>query len=146
MLRKPIITSALFAAERFGSVNGRKTFRTRVGSLLGFCTFAFVAASVTLMVPETVQADSDGGNALWLSAGQNLNNTRFQSAEHKIGVDNVSTLAVKWQFTTRGGDVSATPAVDENNVYFPDWGGYLYAVNRKTGAPSGRPRSSGRPE
>jgi polyvinyl alcohol dehydrogenase (cytochrome) len=138
MLRKPIITSALFAAERFGSVNGRKTFkeqRTRVGSLLGFCTFAFVAASVTLMVPETVQADSDGGNALWLSAGQNLNNTRFQSAEHKIGVDNVSTLAVKWQFTTRGGDVSATPAVDENNVYFPDWGGYLYAVNRKTGAP-----------
>jgi hypothetical protein len=126
MLGKPMITSALFAGERFGSVNGRKTFkeqRTRVGSLLGFCTFAFVAASVTLMVPETVQADSDGGNALWPSAGQNLNNTRFQSAEHKIGVDSVSTLAVKWQFTTRGGDVSATPAVDENNVYVPDWGG-----------------------
>ena len=31
--------------------------------------------------------------------------------------------------------MSATPAVDENNVYFPDWGGNLYAVNRKTGAP-----------
>jgi len=99
MLRKPIITSALFA------------------------TFAFVAASVALMMPQTVQADSDGRNALWPSAGQNLNNTRFQSAEHKIGVDNVSSLAMKWQFTTMGGDVSATPAVDENNVYFPDWGG-----------------------
>jgi polyvinyl alcohol dehydrogenase (cytochrome) len=110
MLRKPIITSALFA------------------------TFAFVAASVALMMPQTVQADSDGRNALWPSAGQNLNNTRFQSAEHKIGVDNVSSLAMKWQFTTMGGDVSATPAVDENNVYFPDWGGYLYAVDRKTGA------------
>ncbi len=65
MLRKPIIRSALFA------------------------TFAFVAASAALMMSQTVQADLDGGNALWPSAGQNLNNTRFQSAEHEIGVDNV---------------------------------------------------------
>jgi hypothetical protein len=125
MLRKPIITSALFTSKRFGSVNGRKTFkerRARVGSLLGFCAFAIVAASMVLMMSQTVQADSDGRNALWRSTGQNLNNTRFQSAEHEIGVDNVWSLAVKWQFTTTGGDVSATPAVDEDNVYFPDWG------------------------
>jgi hypothetical protein len=126
MLRKLITTSALFASKRFGPVNGRKTLReqrTRIGLLIGFCTLAFVAASAALMMPQTVQAGSDGGNALWPSAGQNLNNTRFQSAEHRIGVDNVSNLVVKWQFTTTGGDVSATPAVDENNVYFPDWGG-----------------------
>jgi glucose dehydrogenase len=124
MLRKPIITPALFTSKRFGSLSGRKMFkeqRTRVGSLLGFCAFAFVAASVALLMSQTVQADPDGHNALWPSAGQNLDNTRFQSAEHEIGVDNVSSLAMKWQFTTMG-DVSATPAVDENNVYFPDWG------------------------
>ncbi|WP_246069660.1 PQQ-binding-like beta-propeller repeat protein [Humibacillus xanthopallidus] len=33
-----------------------------------------------------------------------------------------------------GGDVSATPAVDGQRVYVPDWAGNLYAVNRSTGA------------
>jgi polyvinyl alcohol dehydrogenase (cytochrome) len=36
-------------------------------------------------------------------------------------------------FTT-GGDVSATPTVAGDAIYFPDWAGNLYAVNRKTGA------------
>ncbi|HEX8781586.1 MAG TPA: PQQ-binding-like beta-propeller repeat protein, partial [Nocardioides sp.] len=31
------------------------------------------------------------------------------------------------------GDVSATPAVDGSKVYFPDWKGTLYAVDRRTG-------------
>jgi outer membrane protein assembly factor BamB len=35
-------------------------------------------------------------------------------------------------FTTTG-DVSATPAVDDTTVYFPDWGGNLYAVDKLTG-------------
>ena len=39
----------------------------------------------------------------------------------------------KWEFTT-GGDVSATPAVDGDTVYFPDWAGNLYAVDKATGA------------
>lgn len=45
---------------------------------------------------------------------------------------NVYSLAAKWVFTT-GGDVSATPAVDNDTVYFPDWAGNLYAVDRLTG-------------
>ncbi len=32
-----------------------------------------------------------------------------------------------------GGDVSATPTVAGNAVYFPDWGGNLFAVNKETG-------------
>jgi hypothetical protein len=125
MLPEPVITPAILASRRFGSSNKCKTSRkqrTRVGWLLGLCTFAFVTASAALMMPQTVLADPDGGNALWPSAGQNIDNTRFQSAEHKISVDNVSSLVVKWQFTTTGGNVSATPSVDENNVYFADWG------------------------
>src|SRR5215211_2739501 len=44
----------------------------------------------------------------------------------------VDGLSVKWKFTTAG-DVSATPAVDGDTVYFPDWGGQLYAVDKRTG-------------
>ena len=39
---------------------------------------------------------------------------------------------MKWELTT-GGDVSATPAVDGDAVYVPDWAGNLYAVDRATG-------------
>jgi polyvinyl alcohol dehydrogenase (cytochrome) len=64
--------------------------------------------------------------------GQNLANTRYNAAESTINPSNASTLATKWTFTTHG-DVSATPAVSGNVAYFPDWGGYLNAVNTKTG-------------
>jgi len=81
-------------------------------------------------------AAATGGTALadsnWTSAGGDIQNTRHQNAESKIGVATVGGLTVKWAFTT-GGDVSATPAVDGTKVYFPDWAGNLYAVDRKTG-------------
>src|SRR5438270_4464696 len=68
----------------------------------------------------------------WRIAGQNLNNTWSQPAEHSIGPANVQNLKTKWVFTT-GGDVSATPTVDGDAVYFPDWGGNLFAVKKNTG-------------
>jgi len=69
----------------------------------------------------------------WNSAGGNRQNTRYQQAEHNISVSNVDSLVAKWVFTT-GGDVSATPAVDADTVYFPDWAGNLFAVDKFTGA------------
>src|SRR6188768_476672 len=69
---------------------------------------------------------------LWLTAGQNLSNTRYNKMETTITPENVSTLKMKWAFET-GGDVSATPAVDEGFVYFPDWKGNLYKVDATTG-------------
>lgn len=77
-------------------------------------------------------AQAQGGGSLWTSAGQNITNTRNQSAESKISVDSVGRLGVKWVFAA-GGDVSATPAVDGSKVYVPDWAGNLYAVDRRTG-------------
>src|SRR6266566_1562906 len=71
-------------------------------------------------------------NTVWPSAGQNLDNTRFNADEETISAANVSRLAVKWMFQTAG-DVSATPAVDKKHVYFPDWGGKLYSLDRETG-------------
>lgn len=78
-----------------------------------------------------VAAAAPGGSQ-WTSAGQNLQNTRSNGNEHKIGVGNVAKLKENWEFTTQA-DVSATPVVDATNVYFPDWAGNLYAVSRKTG-------------
>jgi len=98
---------------------------------VGKAAFALVPVLVAgVLATGSVSATSSGG--LWPSAGQNLDNTRFNGAESKIGVNNVADLAPRWVFTT-GGDVSATPAVDGENVYFPDWAGNLYAVNRRTG-------------
>ena len=64
--------------------------------------------------------------------GRNLQNSRSQSVT-TISPQNVGTLKQKWVFTTRR-DVSATPAVYDGTVYFPDFGGYFYAVNASTGA------------
>jgi len=77
-------------------------------------------------------AHADSNDDAWPSAGQNLANTRHQNQSGGISVQTVGRLAVKWQFTTSG-DVSATPAVDATRVYVPDWGGNLYAVDRKSG-------------
>src|SRR6201987_5277785 len=68
----------------------------------------------------------------WRIAGQNLDNTWSQPAEHTISPANVNGLTPKWVFTT-GGDVSATPTVDGDAVYFPDWGGSLFAVKKDSG-------------
>ena len=73
---------------------------------------------------------SAGGQ--WPVSGQNLNDWRSQPAEHTISPTNVGMLAPKWVFTT-GGDVSATPTVAGEAVYFPDWAGNIYAVNKNTG-------------
>jgi len=78
-------------------------------------------------------ADQDsGGPGQWPVAGQDLSNSWNQPAEHLINSSNVSTLSPAWTFTT-GGSVSATPTVAGNAVYFPDWAGNLYAVEKDTG-------------
>lgn len=63
----------------------------------------------------------------WPVAGQNISNTRDQAAETAISPSNVSQLAPVWSFTTDG-DISATPTVADGDVYFPDWGGELWAL------------------
>jgi polyvinyl alcohol dehydrogenase (cytochrome) len=74
--------------------------------------------------------DSQSGQ--WRMAGQDLGNTWSQPAEHLIDPNNVRGLRPKWVFTT-GGDVSATPTVDGDAVYFPDWAGNLFAVQKDSG-------------
>ena len=68
----------------------------------------------------------------WRNAGQDINNSRYANLESIIGVGNAAQLAPKWTFTA-GGNVSATPTMANNAVYFPDWAGNLYGVNSANG-------------
>lgn len=79
--------------------------------------------------PAVLAADA---SSLWPSAGQNLRNTRAQGAETQIKPLNAGSLVKAWEVDTAG-DVSATPAVDGRNLYFPDAGGSLWALDRATG-------------
>ena len=89
--------------------------------------------TVSIGVLLLVSALTAQGQAQWPIAGQNLDNSRSQPAEHLITRANVHTLSAKWVFKTTN-DVSATPTVFNDAVYFPDSGGNLYAVNKKTGS------------
>ncbi len=73
-----------------------------------------------------------GGQDQWAVMGQGLDNSRNQASEHNLSTSNVNQLSTKWTFTTSG-DVSATPTLDDHNIYFPDWGGNLYALDRDKG-------------
>jgi len=97
--------------------------------VLACCVLAVAAGPAGLVARPALAADS----GLWLMAGQNLSNTRNQAAEAAIGPANVGQLASKWVFTT-GGDISATPTVDADSVYVPDWGGNLFRIDAATGA------------
>jgi polyvinyl alcohol dehydrogenase (cytochrome) len=100
---------------------------TRSRTFVASVAMAFVGM---LLLPGAASASQGSG---WTSAGGNLENTRYQQSEHTLGVDNVENLVAKWVLSTVG-DVSATPAVDGDTVYVPDWAGRLYAVDKETGA------------
>jgi len=90
------------------------------------------AALGSLLVGGAAALAAPGGNS-WNSAGGDRQNTRHAASESKISPSTVASLTKKWVLTTAG-DVSATPAVDGQRVYVPDWAGNLYAVDRATGA------------
>src|SRR5467141_978927 len=94
---------------------------------------AALTAVLLLISALSGQGQSDESRSgQWRIAGQNLSNSWSQPAEHSISPANVNGLSPKWVFTT-GGDVSATPTVDGDAVYFPDWGRNLFAVKKDSG-------------
>jgi polyvinyl alcohol dehydrogenase (cytochrome) len=71
--------------------------------------------------------------ATWPTAGHDLKNSRSQPNENKISNKTVGGLSLKWSLDTSG-DVTANPAVEGDYLYFPDSAGFLYKVNKNTGA------------
>lgn len=68
----------------------------------------------------------------WLNHGGDLYNRRYATKELKISTETVSSLSLKWQFYA-GADVSVTPAIFYDTLYFPSWNGLIYAVNASNG-------------
>jgi polyvinyl alcohol dehydrogenase (cytochrome) len=91
-----------------------------------FVGFAMVAFD------SGIAGQTSPGPGRWPIAGRDLDNSRSQPFERQIDTDNVHQLVPKWEFTT-GSDVSATPTVAGNAVYFPDWAGNLFAVRADNG-------------
>src|SRR5215471_17310444 len=86
-------------------------------------------------VPEflkTLPNHERGRSDSWTLAGGNLENTHSSFSEQHLGPHNVSGMTPKWIFTTEG-DVSATPTVEGDGLYVPDWGGNLFKINARTG-------------
>lgn len=69
----------------------------------------------------------------WLNHGGDLYNRRYANREKKISPKTVSNLHLKWKFYT-GDDVSVTPAIFNDTIYFPSWNGYIYAVKAADGS------------
>ena len=91
---------------------------------LGLSTLVLGLVLTTLAVAPLTAQD-------WPMFGQDLTNNATAS-QTSITTGNVGRLAPKWVFTT-GGDVSARAAVVDGVVYFPDWGGNLWAVDANSG-------------
>lgn len=92
-----------------------------------------VFAILMVAAATATSSGQKASNTSWLSAGCDLHNTRHQAGERILAPSNVHRLHPKWVFETAG-NVSATPAVDEDAVYVPDWGGMLHRIDRATGA------------
>ena len=69
---------------------------------------------------------------LWPSHGYNAFNHRA-THESAIRPGNAAQLALKWDFPM-GFAVSATPTVTADTVYAGSWNGFVYALDRETGA------------
>lgn len=96
-----------------------------------FTLLAVITLAATL---GTAPVNASAPRPQWPTGGHDLSNSRSASQERTITKDNANRLKAKWTYATHG-DVSATPAVVDGAVYFPDWGGYLHKVDARTGRP-----------
>jgi polyvinyl alcohol dehydrogenase (cytochrome) len=98
---------------------------------LGVAVLLYVGLA-TATFDNRIGDQTSNGPGDWRIAGRDPDNSRNQPLERQISAANVNQLITRWVFTT-GSDVSATPTVMGNSVYFPDWAGNLYAVRADNG-------------
>lgn len=108
--------------------------RRLVGWLMRWRISAVSIGAVAVVMTGSAAAVAAPSPASWPSAAQSILGNRSQPLETTLNTTNVSQLKPKWVFTMNGtAGESATPTVADGVVYFPDWNGYLYAVNAQTG-------------
>jgi len=94
-----------------------------------------IRGEVIAVIAGTVFAAGVALAADWPQYGGDIKNSRNQASETAISPANVGDLVVKWTFATNGSDISATPSVKDGFLYFGDWAGQVYKVNKETGMP-----------
>ena len=99
----------------------------RLRFLRGVGVLAAMAAFVAPCAPAAYASGS------WPMASHSILGDRAAPLDLAINPLTVGNLKPKWVFADHG-DVSATPTVFDGDVYFPDFGGYLNAVNANNGA------------
>src|SRR5579859_2724769 len=90
-----------------------------------------LGATISAVAPAPSEARL-ASDDVWLVAGGDLADTHGTPLERRIHPGNAGSLAPKWIFTTTN-DVSATPTVERDALYVPDWGGMLYRLDARTG-------------
>ncbi|XP_061367097.1 uncharacterized protein LOC133310218 [Gastrolobium bilobum] len=83
--------------------------------------------------PEEPKPQSTKMIQNWLNHGGDIYNRRYASKEHKISLETVSNLSLKWKFYA-GKDITATPAIFDGTLYFPSWNGDIFAVRACDGS------------
>ena len=102
-------------------------------AFVGVATAALaVAITGVIAQPGSAAAALRPESGQWSMAGQNIDDTHFQAAEHHISPASVSKLAPRWTLTAAGA-ISTTPTVDDGTLYVPDYGGKLWAVAAGSG-------------
>jgi hypothetical protein len=111
-------------------------FAARARLWLGAFTVAF-AAIVVVSCGGSKSGSGRGqgdpsADANWRLFGHDYHNTRANTAETTIGVDNVDQLELLWEHVTV--QSTSTPAVVDDIVYYADWSGMLYAKDADDGS------------
>jgi polyvinyl alcohol dehydrogenase (cytochrome) len=96
------------------------------------CTSDDHGSSKTPAASGKVVAATDPKFCIWPTAGGSPRRWHATACKDSIHVSNVSKLHSDWFFPTRA-EVTGAPAVDDMALYFGDWSGRVYAVDRKTG-------------
>ena len=60
-------------------------------------------------------------------------NRRYAYNEHKINIETVPKLSLKWKFYANK-DITATPTIYNDTIYFPSWNGNIYAIKQIDGS------------
>ncbi len=109
-------------------------YRRFAGSGMGVLSLALAASVCGQGQKSSADEHSPDAQArvAWRSAGGDVRNSRSNPREEGLSVGSVAKLRPKWIFATAG-DVSATPTVEGRAVYVPDFDGFIYRIDNRTG-------------
>ena len=96
----------------------------------------FLASSViaTASVSRPIPLFAKALPSDWPSHGWSIEQTRHNLRESTLGPENISRLALRWEFEA-GSGITGTPAVVGDRVIVGSWDGRVYALSRLTGKP-----------